>query len=125
MSARKHPEEGSRFGPRFYACQGYDLNENYEYFDGLSGSNDMRFAIDLDTDSMERYVFCTDQCVHELIDFSLPDVRPYLYWIGFFQDGLQHPTHDLLANDEDMAVEDGIVKAGRAYLRAEREAGRG
>jgi hypothetical protein len=42
------------YSPLNYVCKGYIPLEGYHYFDGVPGSSDQRFLIDLETDSMER-----------------------------------------------------------------------
>jgi hypothetical protein len=42
------------YSPLNYVCKGYIPLEEYQYFDGVPGSPDQRFLVDLETDSKER-----------------------------------------------------------------------
>jgi hypothetical protein len=44
----------SPYNPVVYTCKGYDAPGEYIYFDGVEGTADLRFLIDLESPSMER-----------------------------------------------------------------------
>jgi hypothetical protein len=97
--------------------RGYDTNA--PHFDGLAGVRSEDFLIDLDTDSMERYVPPLQESTLTLI--RLPDVRAYLFYVGY------DAIHDSRPNEpmDPLGREQEYVTAGRLALRAERDSGRG
>jgi hypothetical protein len=42
------------YSPLNWVCKGYDPLEEYQYFDGVPGSPDQRFIIDLEKGSMDE-----------------------------------------------------------------------
>jgi hypothetical protein len=112
----------SQYDPEIYKC--VDFDKEYVYFDGKPGSDhDQRFTIDLEHGTMDRsVVFPVVAGYNSLI--SLPDVRPYLYYVGYHSSrrmNLQGQIESL----EPSEIEQGYVVAGRRYLLDERKRGRG
>jgi len=54
----------------------------------------------------------------------LRDVRPFLFYVGFWSGSLSHNQAEL-EKLEPAVVEEGYVKLGRQYLIQERERKRG
>jgi hypothetical protein len=113
----------SKYNPKRWKCQGYET-DGYIYYDGAENSPDFRCLIDLQTSSMERYVKVSmkRQSTGMLRFGSLRDVRPYLYYVGYWHDPLASFPPPVVG---DAAVEDYYVEAGRHYLQAEWDLGHG
>jgi hypothetical protein len=111
-----------QYDPDIYKC--VDFDKGYVFFDGKPGSDhDQRFTIDLENGTMDRSVLPLLIAGYNSLP-SLPDVRPYLYYVGYHSSrrmNLQGQIESLTPSE----VEQAYVVAGRQYLLNERERGRG
>ena len=113
-----------QYEPDIYKCKCKDFDEDYVYFDGRPGSDhDQRFTIDLENGTMDRSVLPLLIAGYDSL-ISLPDVRPYLYYVGYHSSRRMN-IQGQIESLEPLEIEQAYVVAGRRYLMEERKRGRG